>query len=58
MLGLLLLFAKWVCMFPVPTPCMVGELLVLAGIGEYSHSIKEAAGNPKKKEKQTTRCKC
>jgi hypothetical protein len=34
MLGLLLLFAKWVCMFPVPTPCMVGELLVLAGIGE------------------------
>jgi hypothetical protein len=26
---------------------MYGELLVLAGIREYSHSIKEAAGNPK-----------
>jgi hypothetical protein len=39
-----------------------GELLVLAGIREYSHSIKEAAGNPTKKknplEQQTTRWKC
>jgi hypothetical protein len=37
---------------------MYGEFLVLAGIREYSHSIKEAAGNPKKKkpvEQQTTR---
>jgi hypothetical protein len=31
-----------------------GELLVLAGIREYSHSIKEAAGNPKKKKNPRT----
>jgi hypothetical protein len=59
MLGILLLFAKWVCMFPVPTPCMMGELLVLAGIGEYIliQSRKLQAIQKKKKpiEKLTTK---
>jgi hypothetical protein len=33
---------------------MYGELLVLTGIREYSHSIKEATGKPKKKTRRKT----
>ncbi len=56
--------------WPPPFICKVGMYVpsahpmsgVLAGIREYSHSIKEAACKPKKKkktlEKQTTRWKC